>query len=228
MSDEKLRELERRFRETGSAEDEVAWLRERARSSERLDWDSYSRLHDLDLKAAANYLQWRVETGDLTRERLELAASCGHTAAGGRSSTPELPGLLCDSLPALVLASVALGVAFARATGHVVPGCKCSARDCPSELLERTFHWLRVPSEARRRTALECGMPDYVAEPIDLPLVALQGTRSRRALVAHIRNAIRSTESKVEGGALPSLCSSIVPWALSGKIPESLKSFTSP
>ena len=74
MSDEKLRELERRFRETGSAEDEVAWLRERARSSERLDWDSYSRLHDLDLKAAANYLQWRVETGDLTRERADVHA----------------------------------------------------------------------------------------------------------------------------------------------------------
>ena len=57
MSDEKLRELERQFRETGSADDEVAWLRERARSGENLDWDTYSRLHELDVEAAADYLR---------------------------------------------------------------------------------------------------------------------------------------------------------------------------
>ena len=43
MSDEKLRELERAFRESGSVEAEVVWLRERARAGEKLDWDSYSR-----------------------------------------------------------------------------------------------------------------------------------------------------------------------------------------
>ena len=46
MSDEKLRELERRFRETGSAEDEVAWLRERARSGEDLVEEAYSLLEE--------------------------------------------------------------------------------------------------------------------------------------------------------------------------------------
>ncbi len=51
MSDEKLRELERRFKETGSVEDEAAWLKE------------------------------RVRVGDLTQERLELAAYCGHEGA---------------------------------------------------------------------------------------------------------------------------------------------------
>ncbi|MGE0706922.1 MAG: hypothetical protein AB7N76_02975 [Planctomycetota bacterium] len=84
MSDEKLRELERRFRETGSAEDEVAWLRERARSGEKLDWESYSRLHELDVDAAADYLRWRVATGDLTQERLELAAYCGEVGRVSR------------------------------------------------------------------------------------------------------------------------------------------------
>ena len=44
MSDARLRELERRWRESGSTEDEAAYLRE------------------------------RVRVGDLTQERLELAA----------------------------------------------------------------------------------------------------------------------------------------------------------
>ena len=51
MSDQRLRELERRWRETGSVEDEAAYLRE------------------------------RVRVGDLTQERLELAAYCGHEGA---------------------------------------------------------------------------------------------------------------------------------------------------
>lgn len=51
VSDADLRELERRFRETGSVEDEAAWLRA------------------------------RVKTGDLEQSKLELAAYCGHQAA---------------------------------------------------------------------------------------------------------------------------------------------------
>lgn len=53
MSDERLRQLERRWRETGAAGDEAAYLRE------------------------------RVRVGELPRERLELAAYCGHEAASG-------------------------------------------------------------------------------------------------------------------------------------------------
>ena len=52
MSDAKLRELERKWKESGSVEDEAAYLRE------------------------------RVRAGDLTQERLELAAYFGHAAAG--------------------------------------------------------------------------------------------------------------------------------------------------
>ena len=77
MSDENLRELERAFQERGSEEDELAWLRERARAGEKLDWESYSRLHELDVEAAAGYLRWRVETGDLSQERLDLAVLSG-------------------------------------------------------------------------------------------------------------------------------------------------------
>ena len=51
MSDTRLRELERRWKETGSPDDEAAYLLE------------------------------RVRVGDLTQERLELAAYCGHEGA---------------------------------------------------------------------------------------------------------------------------------------------------
>jgi len=81
VSDEKLRELERAFQESGSEEAELAWLRERARAGEKLDWESYSRLSELDVEAAAGYLRWRVETGDLSHERLEMAAHCGDIPA---------------------------------------------------------------------------------------------------------------------------------------------------
>lgn len=51
MGDERLRALERRWRESGSTEDEAAWLAERLR------------------------------TGSLLPDRLRLAAHCGHPAA---------------------------------------------------------------------------------------------------------------------------------------------------
>jgi hypothetical protein len=51
VSDARLRELERRWKETNSPDDEAAYLLE------------------------------RVRVGDLTRERLELAAYCGHEGA---------------------------------------------------------------------------------------------------------------------------------------------------
>jgi hypothetical protein len=60
VSDTKLRELERRWKETGSPDDEAAYLLE------------------------------RVRVGALSRERLELAAYCGHEGARravGRETT---------------------------------------------------------------------------------------------------------------------------------------------
>ncbi|MDC3379091.1 hypothetical protein OAX78_02280 [Planctomycetota bacterium] len=51
MSDERLRELERRWKRTGSAEDEAAWL------------------------------SARVRTGTITERRLQVAAYLGHSAA---------------------------------------------------------------------------------------------------------------------------------------------------
>lgn len=66
MTDTYLRTLERRFRSSGAVEDEAAWLHE------------------------------RVRLGDLTRQRVELAAFCDHSgsrAALGVESPPRLGSL---------------------------------------------------------------------------------------------------------------------------------------
>ena len=61
MTDSHLRELERRFRASGSVEDEAAWLRA------------------------------RVQAGELEQSKLELAAYCGHAPAIRCLSEKELP-----------------------------------------------------------------------------------------------------------------------------------------
>ena len=48
MTDERLRELERRFAESGDPTDELAWLQERVRTGAALSWESYRRLANLD------------------------------------------------------------------------------------------------------------------------------------------------------------------------------------
>ena len=61
MADDRLRELERRWKESGAVDDEAAWLLE------------------------------RVRVGGLEAERLQLAAYCGHAGARvalGSASNP--------------------------------------------------------------------------------------------------------------------------------------------
>lgn len=90
MSDERLRQLERRWKETGSVEDEAA------------------------------FLLGRVRAGDLTDERLELAAFCGH--AGARRACPQVvrnppqdPVRLFEEVEGSWGKRVAVGVAVAAA-----------------------------------------------------------------------------------------------------------------
>lgn len=81
MSDQRLRELEARWRASGSGEDEVAWLTERVRNGERLDWQSYLRLALVDPPTAAEYLDLSTLSTKLTPERVRLAARYGHLPA---------------------------------------------------------------------------------------------------------------------------------------------------
>ena len=70
MTDTKLRELERRWKESNAAEDEAAYLLE------------------------------RVRVGDLEKEKLELAAYCGHEGARLALGDEALPtALTCEEDP---------------------------------------------------------------------------------------------------------------------------------
>lgn len=99
MSDERLRDLERRWKETGSVEDEAAWITERMR------------------------------VGMLAQDRVELAAYCGHQAARkalGRDAceTPEDLEEWIRGLPAQQ--SVACAVALRLSEGPKARICTTS------------------------------------------------------------------------------------------------------
>lgn len=125
MSDQKLRELERRWKETGSPEDEATWLLE------------------------------RVRVGDLTRERLELAAYCGHEGAKRLVQSPDVPADLWDwakglgrwekRTVAFVAAEAAESVLYLWTSAGGTPE--------PERCLTVTKAWLDCPCEAHREAA---------------------------------------------------------------------------
>lgn len=123
MSDQKLRDLERRWKETGTVEDEAAYLLE------------------------------RVRVGDLSQERLELAAYCGHEGArkslGWGFEVASLTRCLERALAVdqHLAARLLLQVArrAAEASGLAQPD--------PLRCLRATEDWLADPSEPNRAAA---------------------------------------------------------------------------
>ena len=81
MTDSRLRDLERKWKESGAVEDEVAWLREAVRRSARPTWSQYARLAVTSPEAAAAFLVSSVADGGVDRAELVLAARCGHPPA---------------------------------------------------------------------------------------------------------------------------------------------------
>lgn len=80
MSDQLLREFERRFNETGSPGDELEWLRALYRHG-GLSADHYFRLAELDPEGATRHLESRHGAGHVSQSSLELAAWCRHGPA---------------------------------------------------------------------------------------------------------------------------------------------------
>ena len=135
MSDANLRELERRWRVTGSVEDEAAWL-----------WA-------------------RLQAGDLSEERLELSAYCGSKAACSQveSAGPESieewsAGLLRWGRPVVLRALVsALRHAFANLPGPQ-ESAGASMAVVESAILPRSLRtlgtmddWILSPNEKARK-----------------------------------------------------------------------------
>ena len=129
MSDTKLRELERRWKETGSLDDEAAYLRE------------------------------RVRAGGLSSECLELAAFCGHGAAcrALSSAVPDVSGDLVEWAGGLQRwGQVAATVAALSAAKQVLPGIrKRDERRRANVALVRVAAWLRCPCDTHRERAAE-------------------------------------------------------------------------
>lgn len=128
MSDATLRELERRWKATGSVEDEAAFLLE------------------------------RVRVGDLTRERLELAAHCGHEAASRATGTSNgSPQALREWLSVGHeldrVTMVQLLVPLARAI--LVSAPRHDSDDDTEQALDAIEAWLRHPSSEHEAKAFE-------------------------------------------------------------------------
>ncbi|MCW8137456.1 MAG: hypothetical protein KIT58_00955 [Planctomycetota bacterium] len=157
MSDTRLRELERRWNETGSPDDEAAYLLE------------------------------RVRVGDLTQERLELAAYCGHEGARRLTSTTAvddseawIAGLARFGHAVVVEAAIEAARCLCdgadewtadRLRSVIVDACTWHACPCDEHSLKLLFHlYLGGLPEGRHRdpgadlvSAVSCGNVDQAA-----------------------------------------------------------------
>lgn len=182
MTDERVRALERRWRETGAAEDEAAWLAERAR------------------------------LGELARDALELAALAGHAAArlvlGARAiDTPRddeawVAAIAERSEPAVVRIARA-------AVGHVLDVHAAAGREVPApehttEVMALVDDWLACPCGAHESASFE--LMALGREPPELAwisnplLYVVRSDAERRALVASVLALARQRIAEVRGG----------------------------
>lgn len=148
MADERLRELERRWQESGSERDALPWLKERIRQCLPLAWSQYELLSRLDPPTAAGYLNAGRLAGDLTERRIALAAYCGHLPAQSMSSAKG-PSDLCLwgegleewGVPALLRSLLAIG-------DWLLEGSDPGDRRAYLALRSACEAWLSAPSDS--------------------------------------------------------------------------------
>jgi hypothetical protein len=207
-TDAHLRDLERRFLQSGSSGDEAAWLLE------------------------------RVRVGDLTQKRLELAAYCGHVAAGtacrgvaAATGTADAWSLLGRDKECSVRAAYACGELLRDSWRAAHP-------DDPraDEILRGVQEWLSCPCMAhkrevwrrRDREAIPCewarvGMMEFHPAGwlplIESVLLAPGAAGTATALV----EIVRVCESSLGDAAVwKAIASALVKWSLaSAELPSS-------
>ncbi len=218
MSDERLRELERRARETGAPDDQAAWLVERLRM------------------------------GRLTRRRLQAAAHCGHEGARLVLGTKGLPEPTREWARRLVeagereLAVVALAAVARALFDHCAglePDVEQRARiDLHRYLLDTLHAWRRSPTMSARKAVLDDArgmVPGPLSPRSECEWVllgaehavgrAVEAVRSGEAEVArffadglgHLEQQVRRRllpEGLLEERVLPAACADVVAWAL--------------
>ncbi|MCO5168813.1 MAG: hypothetical protein M9894_20935 [Planctomycetes bacterium] len=228
--DDRLRDLERRARETGAPADEAAWLAERLR------------------------------TGALPRERLELAASCGHAGACAALGRPApLPvrdpgaleawsAALLERWPdAYLRAVVAARRCLLMATRAeraplvdvVLRGAVDDEAAREDALLWLVERWLDDPDDGRlRRIWEEAPLGDALGEHVlvlaadrsafaretlarlDEPVAGWRRTRLVEALVRHARHRAFATPEQASERLHAAAAGAVARWALGGAAPD--------
>lgn len=144
MTDAKLRELERRWRETGAVEDETA------------------------------YLQERVRAGTLDDHRLALAATMGCAGARRVLGLPDHEALEDPQEIAKRLsrwgkeALVRTAFAFARQVLPLWNAAHCDDLR-PRQALECVEAWVEAPTEENERQAGEAALAAHAAADLETP-----------------------------------------------------------
>lgn len=213
MSDERLRELERRARETGAPDDQAAWLVE------------------------------RVRMGRLERRRLEVAAHAGHEGARLALGTKTLPAPTREWARGLVrpgereLAVVALTAIATRLVEH----CQGLPRDAAQvewfghlrALLAALGAWRATPTPVTRGAVRDAARERpwgalTPSTPTGQALAAASHVLARTVEAATGRDpgddlfedAVGYVASHVRRGllpdglVLPAVCADVVAWAL--------------
>jgi hypothetical protein len=142
VSDQRLRDLERRWHETGAITDEAAFLRE------------------------------RVRAGALARDRLELAAYCGHEAA--RQALEQIKATRVGLRKWAVGLRRWGGEAATRGAVAAARAASTATRDLWSDgrvdsALARAEDWARCPCEEHAREAQQAALDAleaFIAAPI--------------------------------------------------------------
>lgn len=168
MSDQKLRDLERRYRETGSLDDEAA------------------------------YIQERVRAGILPRVRAELAAYCDHEAAKRAMAitSPSDRKRLAATL-ATVGAQVSQKIVACMAITAARAAAECAHLSAPEPLaaLVAAEKWLISPTperaqeaDALSRIAIHSGALRQLATSENKVLNRADGAASGTGIVAGARS----------------------------------------
>jgi hypothetical protein len=235
--DERLRNLERRFKESGDPTHELAYLQEQVRQGGSLDWESYQRLAELDVDGAAGYLLARVERGDLEQEKLELAAYCSHEPARVAlgAEAPEVPEDLEEwgqrFQPRGHEAIVRAALALARLA---LPLWESNSIDpLPREAVVAVEEWLAAESRTEAATkAANVGylagraavareghgslrfVPDGWAACVCAFAANAAGCLSREAAIDELTNAVSLAAKHLVERAKPYTQQALVAWSL--------------
>jgi len=194
MSDERLRQLERRWRASGSVHDESGYLLE------------------------------RVRAGDLSRERLELAAYCGHQGARAASAgdAPAAPQGLGDWGRGLepwgkepcVRAALSAGWAQSQAKEYSVDAVRA---------LRRALAWIRCPCQRHRALAREAaGRSSKIRSATEAALAAAAADAEGAASKAS-KALARAAKVVGEGRVRAAAQSDVASWALGNGDPVAQK-----